>query len=183
MKGETGSTSFVTECIPTGSESGSSSWPWFNTWEAGSEGATEEKSEEGRVVVVISHSPVLFWGEWRMMEERLCSFHETFISYRFVYINRKFLPGWVSIASNTRNASLPTSDHTQPHSMRALIRAPRSSRRALHRFIANSRSLAARCVSQACSSDWAAASFVDDDNDTENRPTKKWVRLRIQGGV
>ena len=25
MKGETGSTSFVTECIPTGSESGSSS--------------------------------------------------------------------------------------------------------------------------------------------------------------
>ena len=100
-------------------------------------------------------------------------FYETFISYQlYIYINGKFSPGSVSISSNTRKASFPTSDHTQPHSMRALIRAPSPSRRAVHRFIANSRSLAARCVSQACSSDWAAASFVDDENDPDKGPTR-----------
>jgi len=33
----------------------------------------EEKSEEGRMVVV-SQSRGLFGGDWRMMEEHLCSF-------------------------------------------------------------------------------------------------------------
>jgi hypothetical protein len=37
--------------------------------------------------------------------------------------------------------------------------------------------LAARCVSQACSSDWAAASFVDEGNDPEIGPEKKKFRL------
>jgi hypothetical protein len=35
--------------------------------------AIEEKSQEGRVAVVLSHSRGLFGGDWRMMEEHFCS--------------------------------------------------------------------------------------------------------------
>ena len=91
-------------------------------------------------------------------------FCETFIC---LYKIGKILPrNSVPNSSNRRNASLPTSDHTQLQSMTALW-APSPSRMAVHRLVANSRSLGARCVSPACSSDQAVASFVDDENDAE----------------
>jgi len=50
--------------------------------------------------------------------------------------------------------------------------APGPSRMAVHRLIASSCSLAARGVSQACRSNCAAASFVDDEEDRESGPTR-----------
>jgi len=77
-------------------------------------------------------------------------------------------------------AKPPTSDHTQPQSMTAL-RAPSPSQMAVHRLVANSHSLGARCVLQACSDDWAAASSVDDKNDVEGGPTKNG-EIQVQCG-
>jgi len=68
-------------------------------------------------------------------------------------------------------ASLPTG-YTHPHFMKALIWAPSPSRIVVHRLIANSCSLATRCISRTWSSNWAAASFVDNENDAESRPTE-----------
>ena len=54
--------------------------------------------------------------------------------------------------------------------MRALRRAPSPSRRAVERLLASSRSLVARCSSQACSSDWAALSLDEVENVKESEP-------------
>ena len=102
---------------------------------------------------VMSHSRG-FGGDWRMMEERF--FCETFISYRCyrcIYKIGLSPENSVSNSSSTRRASLPTSENTQPHSMRTLIQASSPLRMAVHRLITSSRSLAARCVSHAWSSD------------------------------
>jgi len=95
-------------------------------------------------VAVVLHSHGLFGGNWQVMEKHLLFFYKRFISYRCVYKNGKLSLG--NISFNTRRASLPTSDNTQPHSIRALIQAPSPSLMAVHRLLTSSRSCAFRML-------------------------------------
>lgn len=73
-------------------------------------------------------------------------------------------------ASRLLRPSFPNSPHAHPQSMRALKRAPSPSCKAVERLLASSRSLVARCSSQACSSDWAALSLDEVENVKESEP-------------
>ena len=70
-------------------------------------------------------------------------------------------PFGISNVSSALMPSLPISPHAQPHSTIALHRACSPARIVFVRNAFSSCSLAARCASQACSSDCAAVSFVE----------------------
>lgn len=78
---------------------------------------------------------------------------------RLCSVGRGFAGSWSVLRE--RRACLPISCHTQPHSTRALQRRVMPSLNAAVLRAARSRSFAARWVSQAWSSAWAAESLVE----------------------